>query len=210
MSEDDPLVADYLRRLRKAARHLPPAQRRELVDEIAGHIAEARAAEQASGSSAGTDSVRALLARLGAPGDIVRAAGGPAGAGRPGALEISAVTLLLIGGFLYLAGWVVGCVLLWVSPRWRWTDKLLGTLVWPGGLYLPYFAGGLPASRESCVGKGIATTCASTGPPQWVQWLGIPILLILLAAPVAVAVRLLRRARRLPGQDVTNQLTQVP
>jgi hypothetical protein len=48
---------------------------------------------------------------------------------RPGGLEIAAKILLPVGGFLLLVGWLAGCVLLWVSPRWRWTDKLLGTLV---------------------------------------------------------------------------------
>jgi hypothetical protein len=40
---DDQLVADYLKRLRRAARTMPRARRRELLDEIAAHIAEARA-----------------------------------------------------------------------------------------------------------------------------------------------------------------------
>ena len=39
----DPLVEDYLRRLDLAARVLPEDRRRELVDEIAAHIAESRA-----------------------------------------------------------------------------------------------------------------------------------------------------------------------
>ncbi len=42
MTDDDRIVADYLRRLRRAARGLPGARRRELIDEITAHIAEAR------------------------------------------------------------------------------------------------------------------------------------------------------------------------
>ena len=56
---------------------------------------------------------------------------------RPGAREITAVVLLLIGGFLAGIGWIVGVILLWTSSRWRPADKLLGTLVWPGGLLVP-------------------------------------------------------------------------
>ena len=41
---DDQLAADYLKRLRRAARTMPRARRRELLDEISAHIAEARAA----------------------------------------------------------------------------------------------------------------------------------------------------------------------
>jgi hypothetical protein len=69
-----------------------------------------------------------FLARLGA-----RASG-------PGGLEVAAMLLLLFGGIpLLLVGWIVGVVLLWVSPRWRLTDKLLGTLV-SSGLQLALYA----------------------------------------------------------------------
>jgi hypothetical protein len=67
------------------------------------------------------------------------AAGFRGGSG-PGVQEIIAVILLLIGGFLAGIGWVVGVVLLWSSPRWRTSDKVLGTLIWPGGLALPALA----------------------------------------------------------------------
>ena len=74
-------------------------------------------------------------------------------------MEIAAVLLLLLGGVFFLVGggfflvgWVVGCVLLWASPRWRWTDKLLGTLVWPGGLAAVAFLvfGELAGDYEVC------------------------------------------------------------
>ena len=100
----------------------PGPAARELLDEIAAHIAEARAA--------GEVPLQRVLDDLGDPKDI--AATGSAR--KPlGVREIAAVILLLIGGFIFLAGWVVGLVLLWASPRWRWPDKLLGTLVWPFG-----------------------------------------------------------------------------
>lgn len=119
---DDQLTADYLKRLRRAARTMPRARRRELLDEIAAHIAEARAA--------GAVPLQRVLGDLGDPKDI--AATGSA-SGRLGVREVAAVVLLLLGGFIILAGWVVGLILLWASPRWRWPDKLLGTLVWPFG-----------------------------------------------------------------------------
>jgi hypothetical protein len=52
----------------------------------------------------------------------------------PGPLEVGAVILLLAGGLLVGIGWIVGVVLLWSSPHWRTRDKLLGTLIWPGGI----------------------------------------------------------------------------
>jgi hypothetical protein len=48
--------------------------------------------------------------------------------------ESSALTLVLIGGFFLGIGWIVGVVLLWRSKSWTVTDKLIGTLLWPGGL----------------------------------------------------------------------------
>ncbi len=197
MTDDDRIVADYLRRLRRAARGLPPARRRELVAEITAHIAEARAA---AGPPPG-ETIQAILGRTGDPADIARAAGGPALAGRPRGLEIAAVILLLIGGFIFVIGWPVGCVLLWVSPRWGWTDKLLGTLVWPGGFAAIALA--LPAALlvwQSCPGNSSGlTTCTGPAIPAW---LGITSLAGAVAVQVLVAIRLLRRARRIPEAEL--------
>jgi hypothetical protein len=35
---------------------------------------------------------------------------------------------------VFLVGWLVGVVLLWSSTVWTLRDKLIGTLVIPGGL----------------------------------------------------------------------------
>jgi hypothetical protein len=55
----------------------------------------------------------------------------------PRALEVVTLVLLLIGGLLPglgLTGWVVGAVLLWLSVRWTAPEKLVATIIWPGGL----------------------------------------------------------------------------
>jgi hypothetical protein len=46
----------------------------------------------------------------------------------------SAILWLLLGGFMFGIGWVIGLAQLWGSGSWNWFDKLLGTLFWPGGL----------------------------------------------------------------------------
>lgn len=122
-----------------------------------------------------------------------RRTGGPAITGKPGGLEITAVVLLLIGESLFLVGWVVGCVLLWVSPRWRWTDKLLGTLF--GGGLMPYVWVWGPAG-ELCTGP---SNCTSYGPPPWV---GDAAVMISFLGQVAVAVWLLRRAAKQPRRTI--------
>ena len=49
--------------------------------------------------------------------------------------EWAAVILLpLFGGFAFGVGWLVGLVLLWSSRLWTTRDKLIGTLIVPGGI----------------------------------------------------------------------------
>ena len=252
-TDDDQLVEDYLRELHIAAQELPADRRDELVEEITAHIAEAR---QSDGSPL---AVRNILDRLGDPADIVRAAadappGGPAWSaaagsgvgypaaaqpGRPGALEMAAVLFLLFGGIVIpFLGWVVGVVLLWMSPRWTTRDKLLGTLVWPGGLLAPALlvvagaaAGLLATSVTTCVGGPVAqvvapvgaaqqnvhqaaTHCTTSGgiglPPWLVITLGLILLILAVAGPIWTASRLLRRARQSPAEQVSAPANLIP
>jgi hypothetical protein len=189
---DDQLVADYLKRLRRAARTMPRARRRELLDEITAHIAEARAT--------GEVPLQRVLDDLGDPKDIAAT-----GSTRKplGVREIAAVILLPIGGFIFLAGWVVGLVLLWASPRWRWPDKLLGTLVWPfgyaGALY--GLVAGAFTNAANNAGSYCGDGCTSTSPGGGMpQWLGVLILVAVFVAPIAMATWLVLRARRVPDQ----------
>lgn len=238
-TEDDQLVGDYLRELRDAASVLPADRLDELVEEITVHIAEARQADSSP------TAVRNILDRLGDPADIVRtAAEAPSGstdwaavappvdagtyaprAGRTGALEIAAVLFLLFGGIVIpFLGWVVGVVLLWLSPRWTTKDKLLGTLVWPGGLLAPVLlaaavaaaglfatsvtvcdSGPVTAAPEGSAGTSVhqaATHCTSTG-ASYPPWLAITVAVVLMvlavAGPIWTASRLLRRARQSPA-----------
>jgi hypothetical protein len=202
---DDRLVADYLARLAAAAASLPADRRAELIEEISLHIAEARAVLPTAGAGA-SSAVSEVLERLGRPEDIVRAAAEDAatdaapltpaaGTRAPGmrvarrsAFDIGTVVLLLVGGLLIGLGWIAGVVMLWASPRWRISDKLLGTLVWPGGLAavlaLPRFGGGLP------------------------PLLVLSLLLIGIAGPILGAIRLLRQAshaRSTPAHPPANQ-----
>lgn len=62
-------------------------------------------------------------------------ADGPQPAVSPAGMpEWTALLLLPFGGLLIpLVGWLVGVVLLWRSRVWTRLDKLIGTLVVPGG-----------------------------------------------------------------------------
>ncbi len=80
-----------------SSRDLPRARRRELTEEIAGHIAEGRAGLRRRGRGG----VRELLERLGDPAEIAAEARGvPSLAAPAGWMEILALIRLLIGGIV--------------------------------------------------------------------------------------------------------------
>jgi uncharacterized membrane protein len=203
-----PLARDYLKRLKKAAANLPRARRKELIEEIESHLSEAL--------PAGASEAEALnvLERLGEPADIVAEAGtGQAPAARAGLNEWLAIPFLLIGGFIFVVGWFVGVVLLWSSRIWTVRDKLIGTLVVPGGLatgaFLFLFAA--PSSMEvtTCsgsvmpvgthgtkVGKSVSH-CVETGSGGGVNYLALTLSVILFVVlPILAAIYLGRRATR--------------
>lgn len=204
----DPIVEDYLRRLDYAARVLPDDRRRELVDEIAGHIAESRAGGQVRTEA----DLRTLLDRLGDPAEIVAAAregddplGSPAGpAGlvrvlrRPSiATEITAVLLLTAGSLFPFVGWIAGVVVLWTSRRWRTWEKVLATLVFPGGPGLAAVAGAVGIGSTSCSSTGSSTgdeVTHCTGSGISVA-LGLPLFVVWIVAPIVIGIVLLARAR---------------
>jgi len=202
----DTLVQDYLERLRQAADRLPPERSAELVAEIREHIDAAVAAGEA-----GTEAeLRDLLDRLGDPEEIVAAAAddepAPPPAGRyrrPGiGLEITAVALMTLGSLILVVGWAVGAILLWTSRRWTTREKLLGTLVVPGGPFLillsVQFGGRVCTSEQTFTDSAGGTTtiaeqCSGFAFPPY---LGIPLFFAWLVLPFLVGGLLLGRARR--------------
>jgi uncharacterized membrane protein len=194
-SDTDKLVADYLGRLDRELRDLPRTRRRELVEEISGHIAEARADLETENEAA----VRSLLDRLGDPEEIAAEARGRVEVEpRGSALDIVALVLLLIGGVvLPVVGWVIGVVLLWISETWTTTEKVIGTLIAPGGLALPLFLLVVTASAETCSGGPTEGELICTGgPSQAAQVLGTILVIVLFIAPLATTAFLARRRTR--------------
>ena len=90
-------------------------------------------------------------------------------------LEIGAVVMLTVGSLIPVLGWAVGVVLLWSSGRWRPSEKLLGTLIVPGGPGMALLLGAAAMALPSA--------------------LTIPVLLFTLIGPVVMGVFLLNRAR---------------
>jgi hypothetical protein len=186
-----PLATDYLDRLEHAARRLPRGERRELLDDIGAHLAEA--------IEPGMTDAEALtvLDRLGDPDDIVDAQlpDETYRAARRGAHEWSAIFLLLFGGFLFFVGWFAGLILLWSSRAWNTRDKLIGTLIVPGGLatVLPLML--ITGSTQSCVSLNGGIQHCTGGPSTSHQILSIALFAFLVLGPICTSVYLARRAR---------------
>jgi hypothetical protein len=204
------ITEEYLGRLDAAAWRLPGERRLELVAEVREHINAAMLRHPADEAA-----LRTVLDALGAPEEIARAAveqeglpplpAAPATPAASNLRDISTVLLLMFGGFLAGIGWVVGLALLWTSTRWRTRDKWLATLVWPFGYAGVLVLGGIggisATSMTACTssapvraGARAHETCTSSG-FSLPGWVGVVVIVVLLVAPVLVAVRLLRKPR---------------
>jgi len=213
----DKLVERYLKHLEVELDDLPRDRRREIVDEITGHIAEARAGLEDETES----DVRNILEGLGDPADIAEEARErfdvrPVAPAVPPALvqpikagwmEVAALVFLLIGGLLIpVFGWIIGVVLLWVSNAWNVRDKIIGTIFVPGGLVLPIalalfsssVTGGTCGPIISGSGRAItAAPCSYGGTSP--SYFGIVALIALVVIPIVTAAYLAYRLRQQPA-----------
>lgn len=204
------IVQRYLDRLERALTGVPHEKGREILGEIETHIHEELTQ---LGHEPAEHEILEILDRVGDPGVIASEAheGHPRPA-RGGALEIAALILLLIGGFvLPFIGWIIGVVLLWVSPVWNTRDKWIGTLVVPGGLAGAFYFLFFTPSTSSCsVGTHFRvlpsgrtkqingpTICESSGFEPWLSTL------IIAALALAAIWTTIYLARRMRGVSVT-------
>ena len=126
----DQIVEQYLSDLRDALQSLSPNSAREFVAEIEQHIAEGRATLE-PGDEVG---LRNLLERIGSPVALASELQETEPSRSISTMDRATPWLIMLGGFAFGFGWLVGLYGLWSSRRWRIWDKLLGTFVWPGGL----------------------------------------------------------------------------
>jgi hypothetical protein len=195
----DKLVADYMKRLDSELRSLPRARRGELTQEISEHIAEARAELDHENEAA----IRTLLERLGDPEDIAAEATGRdvQQARRAGWKEIGALVLLPIGGVIVpVVGWFIGIVLLWVSDAWSTRDKLVGTLLFPGGLLVPLGLGVVAEEGGACgtvvnpqLSPQPIDACQAPGGTE--AW-EVALIVMLVLVPILTTIYLARRMHR--------------
>jgi len=191
------LVADAIAR---PVDDVPPRGALELVDEISEHIAEARAGLESENEAA----IRTLLDRLGDPEEIAAEARERFGLAprKVGWKEVGALIMLPIGGvILPVLGWFIGIVLLWVSDAWSTRDKLVGTLLFPGGLLLPLALGVMAEESSGCgtivnpqlSPQPIGSNCPpADGTGAW----EVALVVMLVLVPLVTTVYLARRMRR--------------
>jgi len=201
-----PLAAAYLARLRTASRDLPSPRRDELVAEIEDHLAAVIPPDATDAQ------VLTELDRLGEPAEIVEAERPEPGWATPaptlaataaeppprrGAQEWVAIVLLLIGGFAWGVGWFIGALMLWTSRAWTLRDKLIGTLIIPGGLALTWlvlFAPWVISTPRKCGSVDGHETC--TGGMSINHTLFVVLLVASFIAPFVTATYLAIRAGR--------------
>jgi hypothetical protein len=209
-----PLVERYLRDLHAALRDMPRRQRDELVAEIAGHI------EETLPAGASDAAVMTALDRIGDPEQIAAAERERLGIDEPAAgwLEWLTIPLLLLGGILIpVVGWVIGVVFLWLSQAWTLKDKILATLLVPGGLGLPFFLSVSAATvqgRACSTGSGtdsaghhFVTNHCTGGSSTWAQIGWLLVLACLVIAPIYTSIRL---GRRLPSTGRSKLRRRLP
>ena len=215
MTEHHPEVRYYLRRLDELLAHLPRERRLEIVGEIEAHITMAVAE---LGHEPADHEIAELLERIGDPETVAaEEEPKPVRARKGRGLEIVALIFLAIGAFIIpFLGWFVGVALLWGSPVWTKRDKLIGTLVVPGGLAFPFYMflfGG--ATTQTCsTGPGTIiefdsdgtrserfvggqSICESSGIPRPVMTL------LLVVALIAAVTSIAYLARRMRDPNVT-------
>lgn len=170
----DQLIDGYLARIRVAAGDLPAGAREELIADVRAHIDEARRRE----SSETDATILNILDRLGDPSLLVAESAERGGAAplseayRPGILEIVALVVL---PFL----WPVGVILLWISPAWKTRDKIIGTVLPPGGY---------PGLLMILLSTHHAFTISGNGGFAWWQMIEIVLLsLVFYGLPIATA-----------------------
>jgi hypothetical protein len=135
------------------------------------------------------------------------ATGGPTPAttsstGRDVTAILAVLFLPLLLGFGFgvpgmVLGWAIGLGLLWTSRTWTPGEKALATVVWPGGFLTPLYLG-LTASQVCMVEEVVTDDVVVLSDPVCTgfalpPWLGIPALVLTVAAPLLVAWLLLRR-----------------
>ena len=188
---EEPEVRSYLAALQARLAHLPADQTDEILFGVREHIAEAmeRGGQPATGILAGLGSPDDIAAGLAAPDAPARQLpqAAPARRHQDSTMWVVATCILLpFGVFLAGIGWLFGVAGLWMGTRWKRWEKIMGTVLLPGGVLGAGYLAALPFRMVA----GPAQDAASGSNPLLP---GLPLggTLVLASLPVIVAVYLL-------------------
>lgn len=155
---------------------------------------------------------------------VPRTGGPPSGSAGVRGRDVAAILLVvfgIVGGALIFAflppvmpvaaigAYITGLVLLWSSASWTSGEKLLASLVWPGGVAAPLLLGVTGTQvcmsetsggvRETSSGEiveragEVVTDCTGFA---FHPAIGIPLFVVLVAAPIVIGMVLMARASR--------------
>jgi uncharacterized membrane protein len=189
-------VDDYIKRLERSMRDVPASRRNEIVAEIREHLHETLTHLPPAATEA---DVRNAIESVGEPDEIASEARDRLGI-RPVQArwtDTAAVILLPIGGvILPLFGWVIGLIFLWISSVWTTKEKILGTLIVPGGLLPALYLTLIPTGFRTCTQYTVdGTTVRECSGPNGTNVIMLILGIALLVAPILIAVYLGRRLR---------------
>ena len=126
-------------------------------------------------------------------------------------MEVAALIFLLVGGLILpFVGWLVGVILLWLSNAWNVRDKIIGTVLVPGGLGFSLFvlffylaSSSLTGGSSSCQidpATGREFNCTeSASSTSVVNALAIVLLVAIVVTPIITTAYLAYRLRRQPA-----------
>jgi len=195
------IINGYLSRLEAETAGIPRTERRELIDGVREHIAAAREEMPEETDAA----LLNLLDRLGDPAELAREERDRLGlrAPEPSRTRLLEVAALVLTPLI----WPVGVILLWTSNAWNVRDKLIGTLILPGGLFtsLIVFFSVTSMKSQGCIaryqqgphGHQIHQTNTCSGGISGIGTvLAVLVVVLILFSPILTAIYLAIRLRR--------------
>lgn len=207
-----PEIRNYLAAIQARLAQLPAEQSEEILFGVREHIAEAL--------ERGGQSTAEILAGLGSPDDIAAGLAGsdmdgsgahdfatpfPSAQFPPGAPQkqlpaqrhqsstlwvVATCILLPFGAFLAGIGWLFGVAGLWMGTRWKTWEKIMGTVLIPGGVPGALLLAILPVRQTLSFGSPGDEVIISDYNPLGISLPELAIAVVL-ALPIIVALYLL-------------------
>ena len=204
---DSPEVGNYLAALEARLIHLPADQSEEILFGVREHIAEAMAR--------GSQSTAEVIASLGSPDDVLT---GYLADTPPPVLQqpiapptapqnyqsstlwvVATVILLPFGVFLAGIGYLFGLAGLWMGKRWKLWEKIMGTLLFPGGMLGAFYATFMPFWVAPVSVRGDTAEATISNPV--LPGMGLIAGVAMMCLPIIVAVYLLVVGLRRGGKQ---------